>query len=985
MIHSTGAWWPVEVARGDEELSSDAPVDPAEVPVFTGDEAVLEQKVKALSGAGVKISTAAGDVHTSFGGLRAFYQAPEAEQLFATTQPVQDKALEIGSDLCVIAGALGTYADDIRPLVKRLNDLREAAADFRTKIADDEKWREDGDLTDENLARRDEIAEVWAQFQAAERACHDKIVALVDGTPLMVDDGSHQPGMYGYDAEMLKQAESLPWGDAVAESTPGWQIWEHAGDFFEGFFVDGVWGTVTSLGTLVGIHGWDEAGQAWKGLGMVATGVAISSIPVVGGWYGSASDDQLPPWLRDSRTAMKEAGKAFVAWDQWEENPARAGGTVTFNVLSTVFTAGAGGAVSGAGKAGAAAKALSFAGKAGRALDPTTYLFKGATASMSKLGDVMTGLRGMGHVDVSLPPGTVELPSGASVLPDGTLRLPDGAEVPPGVVEVPPGTVRLPDGTPVPPGSIDFGDGMVRLPADTPAPAGSIPVREGTLKVTDGTIALPEGTVRLPDENGRTVYVDPEGHLYDADGNLVQHAEKAKKENPPAASGAATSPADTSRVDTPARQPALVGAGAAASDDLLRVGDSLDGNLGDVGRLGDDRPTRDSDGLSGPMAQAGGDLPGGGAGDGLPANNLDSSPMGGGGSNNNGRTSGGVHEVPGGSTADNSHSGGSSADSGMPVPAPHDRAWEAGSPDETSGGAGDAADGGGSNAGDQPVSRSPEEMKRIRDEHVRLANEDPEWRRAHYDARAHRRNANEYVDGQLLPKLTELADGRLVATDELPYADREYYRLKPVALDLDSVKREVSRELNDLAKAHREFLDLGSAQRAYDKDPTPEKLEALEEARKSMEGRPNNSKIGEDLGEGAARLHAVPEIFDSAQEMHLMETGNGSRRFDQLYRLNGGKGDFVIVEAKAPDGRLDWRKGAGPESQKMVKQGTLEYVRTILHEMIKRGDPDKSTAEEMLRALRNKEVQYVMVRANEHPGTYAGAKLEYFDLYREER
>ncbi|ORT58442.1 hypothetical protein [Streptomyces sp. CB03238] len=120
-------------------MSNDAPVDPAEVPEFTGDPVVLDAKVKALSGAGVKISTAAGDVHTSFGGLRSFYKAPEAEQLFATTRPVQDKALEIASDLSVIAGALGTYANDIRPLVARLEQLRNDAQNFRAEIADDDK------------------------------------------------------------------------------------------------------------------------------------------------------------------------------------------------------------------------------------------------------------------------------------------------------------------------------------------------------------------------------------------------------------------------------------------------------------------------------------------------------------------------------------------------------------------------------------------------------------------------------------------------------------------------------------------------------------------------------------------------------------------------------------------------------------------------------------------------------------------------------
>ncbi|WP_256967211.1 hypothetical protein, partial [Streptomyces caniscabiei] len=65
-------------------------------------------------------------------------------------------------------------------------------------------------------------------------------------------------------------------------------------------------------------------------------------------------------------------GKALIAYDEWGKNPSRAAGAVTFNVLTTIFTGGAGGAVSGAGKAGAIAKAISFAGKAGRIVDPMT-------------------------------------------------------------------------------------------------------------------------------------------------------------------------------------------------------------------------------------------------------------------------------------------------------------------------------------------------------------------------------------------------------------------------------------------------------------------------------------------------------------------------------------------------------------------------------------------------------------------------------------
>ncbi len=87
-------------------------------------------------------------------------------------------------------------------------------------------------------------------------------------------------------------------------------------------------------------------------------------------------EKDLPGFARDARNAMKETGKALIAYDQWGENPARAGGAVTFNVLTTVFTGGAGGGASGAGKAASAAKALSFANKASRVVDPTTYLFK---------------------------------------------------------------------------------------------------------------------------------------------------------------------------------------------------------------------------------------------------------------------------------------------------------------------------------------------------------------------------------------------------------------------------------------------------------------------------------------------------------------------------------------------------------------------------------------------------------------------------------
>ncbi|MFE7462847.1 hypothetical protein ACFU6R_01905 [Streptomyces sp. NPDC057499] len=462
-----------------------APVDPLGVPVFTGDLALLDVKVTELSGRGAKIAETAGDVHTSFGGLSAFYQAPEAEQLFATTAPVAAKGRSLSEDLSVVAGALGTYSQDAFPLVEKLKALKRDAGAFRVKANADDDWDEDGDLVEENNRRRAEIAEVWAAFQEVERACHAKIVALVGGPPLKTGDGSGKAGTYGYDAEALKQAESLPWGEAVEESVPWWQVWEHAYDFGKGFVVDGVVGTVKGLGTLVGVDGWDDMKQAWTGLAKLATGLSPITMLTLHLLPGDHSE-----WIRDSQAAVRETGKALVAWDEWGSNPSRAAGAVTFNVLTTVFTGGSGSAAAGAGKAGLAAKALSVVGRTARVVDPMTYVFKGAGAGLTRIGDAFTRLKALDAT--SIPP----LPDHVITVPEGTVRLPDG-------------TLHLPEGAAIP-------DGATALP-------------NGTIKLPEEAVALPEGSVRSPFSDD-PVYYDRHGNLYNENGALIQRAEQAVKE-----------------------------------------------------------------------------------------------------------------------------------------------------------------------------------------------------------------------------------------------------------------------------------------------------------------------------------------------------------------------------------------------------------------------------------------------------------------------
>ncbi|MEU0585751.1 hypothetical protein [Streptomyces sp. NPDC006132] len=704
---------------------------------------------------------------------------------------------------------------------------------------------------------------------------------------------------------------------------------------------------------------------------------------------------------------MKETGKALVAWDQWGKNPARAAGAVTFNVLTTVFTGGAGAAASGAGKAGAVAKALSVAGKAGRVIDPMTYIAKGAGAGLSKIGDITKGLKGVGNIDIpALPENAVTLPEGTVKLPDGTVQLPDGAAIPEGATKLPDGNVRLPDDAPV----------------------------------------LPEGTTKLPTEDGAPArYYDPDGNILDEHGNVLQKSADGPGDiidqpHLPDTPAGPASGADTPRVDSPAQQPALVGAGTHTAEQAgqagqhIRLGNSLDDSLGDIGRVGDDGAT--------PAVHAGGNLPGhaigdhipggtaghtpgGRVGDHMPTNELDNplhsgrdgSPAGAGrpdtpstaghtdgpstsGTHGDGpATGGGHHEQP---SAGGGHPGSGGLDDAA-----------RGVDDATDGadGAAQGADGTAHHAEEaakhrqeyeaarekSPDERTPEERAAITREHVRLANEDPVWRAEHYDkwGLGKRNSAEKLVDGQTLPQLTQKPGGGWMAAHDLPHGPSET-KFNPTHLGPDTAPVHSRPHLDDTARNRRLSVDLMNAERAFDQTPSAANADALDQARKAydehLEGIPNNSRHSEALGEAAARHHVIPKEFPDAERIELPKTPNGANMFDDVYKLNDD-GHYLIVEEKAPSGDLDWRRGkADPDPSDpsahdggahgmRVKQGTRPYIRTILAEMTNRGGKDAEIAADLRAALRDGKVQYVLVKAVDNTGhSYAGAVIEHLKI-----
>ncbi|MFB6711815.1 hypothetical protein [Streptomyces sp. NPDC056358] len=562
-------------------------IKPEAIPQYTGKLEQLEKDHAGLKTDAGHIRDTGSSVHTHFQGLSAYYKAPEAEQLFASTKPVKDRADGFADDLEKVASSLSDYATEIRPLVTKLEQLKADATKFVNANKDDDDWEYDEDKVDEHNQLRDDITATVAAFWAAERTCHNKITALIPGGVQMVaGDGSERKDQYGFNADDLKNAK-LPWGDPVEEKHHVWEVGHWVKSFvWDGLIVDGVWGTIKGLGTLVGFGGWDAMGQAWKGLAQLATGLVITAIPGAGTLFWALPDDKLPSWLRDSRTAMKETGKALVAWDEWGKNPGRAAGAVTFNVLTTVFTGGAGGAAAGAGKAGAVAKALSVAGKAGKVIDPMTYIAKGTGAGLSKIGDITKGLKGISNIEIP------KLPDDAITLPEGSFKLPDG-------------TVHLPEGAAIPEGGVKLPDGNVKFPNDVPV--------------------LPENTTKLPTHTDVPVqYFDHDGNLLNEHGDIVQRVEDAPKEgspNVPHTNGTDPTTPHTNTTDpvtphTPGREPALVGVGAHTADNVAHAGANAGDNIIHVGSDLTD-PAHLADNLPGTHNPAD-NLPTGHVGDNLP-------------------------------------------------------------------------------------------------------------------------------------------------------------------------------------------------------------------------------------------------------------------------------------------------------------------------------------------------------------------------------
>ncbi|MEV3856984.1 hypothetical protein AB0J38_21970 [Streptomyces sp. NPDC050095] len=404
-------------------------IQPSGIPQFTGDFDQLDKDVSALQSDAIGIRNGGEDVHSRFQMLGAFYKAPEADQLFATTRPVMDGSDTFATKLEKVAGALDTYSAEARPLAAKLKQLKADAIAFVDSVEGDDDWTEDEDKVHRHQALMDGVSTTQHAFQEAERRAATTISALVGGPKFITDDGHHTVNkktvMYGYDLKTLEHAKELPWGVQEERTYEPWSAaWFGHGAksfFWDGIVKDNIVGGLDGLWTLVGGHGGDRAGDAWGGLGDVLGGIG----QYVASPYDWVMDKTIGPGPADptsdrQKKAAKEFFKSLVAWDKWDENPARAAGTVVFNVA----TLGAGplAVASKTAEAGAVAKTAGIAAKVGEFIDPVNVGLKAtgqAVSKLPKLSDLTSRLlpaTKAGTVDAQGVHSVIELSDGSKVL-----------------------------------------------------------------------------------------------------------------------------------------------------------------------------------------------------------------------------------------------------------------------------------------------------------------------------------------------------------------------------------------------------------------------------------------------------------------------------------------------------------------------------------------------------------------------------------------
>ncbi|CAL9331707.1 hypothetical protein SUDANB121_00095 [Nocardiopsis dassonvillei] len=334
---------------------SDGLIDPEAIPIPEANVYELQSAAAGMKTDGEDISQAGADISTAWASLQGVYSAPEAETLFAATDPVPTKGEDTDQALNTAARALEDFAETAQRIRGELTALRAEARDLVAEITSDEDWNSSEhpfDFVSEKGQEHDallgKVNALVQEYQQAERDCANAITRTFGGTTFIGGDlaGTTQPGpgevVYGLDEPLENVA--TPWGSpqgtdyywTMDAALAGWDV---------------VRGGAEDVGGMVGAFGaqgwftdnWGANAEAYWGDALVGMGAWAGVYnPGTNDWVGSFGEG-----FEVYTNARLDAVHGFFPWTELEERPGYAFGTLGTNLA--VIGAGVALTATGAG------------------------------------------------------------------------------------------------------------------------------------------------------------------------------------------------------------------------------------------------------------------------------------------------------------------------------------------------------------------------------------------------------------------------------------------------------------------------------------------------------------------------------------------------------------------------------------------------------------------------------------------------------------
>ena len=295
---------------GEQPQSGDGLVMPEAFPCKSKD--INAENVRAASGKlksmGQVIDSRMDTIVGLWNGLPAVYVAPEAEQAYGLMAPAATASETIKTKFEKASSALDDFAGAIEPVKSELATLEQEAAAFRSATLSEygDKWRDHQEVVDRNNALLGRYAKVVETLTTAAAACANTINGLLDGVEL--------PAVEGISADALMQSgEMMPWGAPVEKNRNCAESVGHG----VGNFAKNTWDGFKSMAGIApdGSWSWENAGNAWVGVGDFALSVWVAKNPVVAAGVAFLGGKDGAQWVADRYKVVAKAAAGMVGFD----------------------------------------------------------------------------------------------------------------------------------------------------------------------------------------------------------------------------------------------------------------------------------------------------------------------------------------------------------------------------------------------------------------------------------------------------------------------------------------------------------------------------------------------------------------------------------------------------------------------------------------------------------------------------------------------